>query len=122
MGQLFRNAVRGRNQNRFVIETHSEHMVLRIRRLIREGLLTPEMVEILYVNNQEFEDATEIGREVVYTTLNSHVVNLRLDELGDFLDPWPNGFFDERFEELSSMRLNRDVDLDETGGFGIAVE
>jgi len=120
MGQLFRNAVRGRNQNRFIIETHSEHLILRIRRLIREGLLTPDMVEVLYVNNQEFTYDESSDTEVLYTTLNSQVLSLRLDEYGDFIDPWPNGFFDERFEELSSTQNRRMEQVDETGGFGIA--
>ena len=120
MGQLFRNAVRGRNQNRFIIETHSEHLILRIRRLIREGLLTPDMVEVLYVNNQEFTYDESSDSEVLYTTLNSQVLSLRLDEYGDFIDPWPNGFFDERFEELSSTQNRHMAQVDETGGFGIA--
>ncbi len=47
-------------------------------------------------------------------------MSLRLDEYGDFIDPWPNGFFDERFEELSSTQNRRMEQVDETGGFGIA--
>lgn len=117
MGQLLRNAVSGRNQNRFIIETHSEHLILRIRRLIRQKLISPEMVQILYVNNQEVEDVP--GENLTLTTtLHSHVLALRLDRHGDFIDPWPNGFFDERFEELDTWGEEVNESLDATGGFG----
>jgi predicted ATPase len=117
MGQLLRNAVSGRNQNRFIIETHSEHLILRIRRLIRQKLIDPEMVQILYVNNQEVEDAPGESPTLT-TTLHSHVLALRLDRYGDFIDPWPNGFFDERFEELDTWGEDVNYSLDATGGFG----
>jgi predicted ATPase len=72
--------------NQLIVETHSEHLMLRVQRRIREGALSPDSVAVLYV------DQTETGR--------GGVTRLRLDAQGDFLDEWPHGFFDERLDEL----------------------
>jgi predicted ATPase len=72
--------------NQVLVETHSEHLVLRLRRRIREGTLESDRVAVLYVDT----DADGASR----------VTRLRLDDQGDFLDEWPAGFFDERLEEL----------------------
>jgi hypothetical protein len=74
------------------------------------------MVQILYVNNQEV-DGENLSQPLT-TTLHSHVLSLRLDSHGDFIDPWPNGFFDERFEELDTWGEDVTESLDVTGGFG----
>jgi len=73
------------NGNRFIIETHSEHMVLRMQKLVREKKLKPEDVAIIYVKRGEN---------------GSTVERLRLDEDGDFIDEWPGGFFPERLSEF----------------------
>ncbi|MCC6694824.1 MAG: DUF3696 domain-containing protein [Candidatus Hydrogenedentes bacterium] len=73
------------NHKRFLIETHSEHLILRLQRLVRSGVLKPDDVAVLYVSR---------GKE------GSDVTQLRLDENGDFLDDWPGGFFPERLREL----------------------
>jgi len=73
------------NNNQFVVETHSEHTVLRLQRLIRRGDLTPEDVAVLYASRGP--NGTNVQR-------------LRLDAKGEFLDPWPDGFFPERIDEL----------------------
>jgi len=117
VGQLLRDAVTGQNQNRFLIETHSEHLILRIRRLIRQGLMDPKLVRILYVNNQESEIADPLTKSQMISSLESNIITLRLDDRGDFIDPWPNGFFDERLEELPGWENNDDI-MDQTGGFG----
>jgi predicted ATPase len=72
--------------NQFLIETHSEHLVLRLQRLIRDGVLKPEDVSIIYVSR---------GSE------GSRVQRLALDSEGDFIDEWPGGFFPERLRELN---------------------
>lgn len=69
----------------WIVETHSETMVLRLQRRIREKRLAPDQVCVLYV------DPGEDG---------STVQRLRLDDHGDFIDDWPHGFFDESFKEL----------------------
>lgn len=71
--------------NRFVVETHSEHLILRIQRRIREQQLSADDVAVYYVQSD---------------TSNVHVQRLELSYEGEFLNDWPNGYFDERINEL----------------------
>ena len=83
------------NNTMMLLETHSEHLLLRLLRRIRESnqsvnevnasVITQESVSVQYV--QPTPEGTQFSR-------------LRIDDEGDFLDEWPNGFFDERDEEL----------------------
>ena len=83
------------NDKTFLIETHSEHIVLRILRRIRE-------------NNQEttspsFESINPDQVSITYLESTADGVitkRLQITEDGDFENDWPNGFFDERDEEL----------------------
>ncbi|PRB43000.1 hypothetical protein CQ020_05760 [Arthrobacter sp. MYb23] len=72
--------------NQVIVETHSEHLILRIQRRVREGSLDPNQVAVVYVDQTPSGEAT--------------VQRLRIDSNGDFLDEWPNGFFDDRLEEI----------------------
>jgi len=83
LGSLFAEGIK--KGNRFIIETHSEHLILRLQKLIRTGELKPDDVAVAYVAR---------GPE------GSTVEQLRLDEKGDFIDDWPGGFFPERLKEL----------------------
>jgi predicted ATPase len=76
------------NANQVIVETHSEHLLLRLQRRIREGLIPAEHVAVQYVEAATGDhDGAQIRR-------------LRLDDQGFFLDPWPGGFFDESLDEL----------------------
>lgn len=87
LGDLFLEATRSDGQaNQLVVETHSEHLILRIQRRIREERLDPNAVAVLYVDQDDQGEAI--------------ISRLRIDEDGDFIDEWPGGFFDERLEEL----------------------
>ncbi len=70
----------------WILETHSEAMILRIQRRIRDGSLDPKDVSVLYVQNDGGDSST--------------AQRLRLDEEGRFLDEWPDGFFDESLREM----------------------
>ena len=85
LGDLLAEAIKEPRQNQFIIETHSEHLILRLQRLIRNKLLEPEDVSVIYVSRGA--DGAKAER-------------LHLDEEGDFADEWPNGFFLERLREL----------------------
>lgn len=76
----------GGRGNQMIVETHSEHLMLRVQRRIREGSLNPAQVSVVYVDQD--------------TNGHTSVNQLRIDSDGDFLDEWPNGFFDERLDEL----------------------
>ena len=96
LGDLLIDAATGDGARRtFLIETHSEHLILRLLRRIREtteGELADEaprfssdQLSVIYVENTH--DGVKIRR-------------LRVDEAGEFRDRWPKGFFAERMEEL----------------------
>ena len=100
IGDLFIRAATGNPGNpstgkSLIIETHSEHIMLRLLRRIRETTddelppgvagLTPEDLSVIYV-----ESADEGIR----------FRPLRVDAEGEFLDRWPRGFFEERAGEL----------------------
>ena len=97
LGDLFINAALGDQKNTFIIETHSEHLILRLMRRMRETAngnlpvdmpqVSPNDVSILYVQ------PTDTG---------SVVRVLELDAEGQLLDPWPGGFFEEGFRERFS--------------------
>jgi predicted ATPase len=73
--------------NQVIVETHSEHLLLRLQRRIREGMLSAQDVSVVYVDLQAGDQ-------------EAHALPLRLDSNGYFLDEWPQGFFDERMDEL----------------------
>ncbi|MCE9564362.1 MAG: AAA family ATPase [Planctomycetes bacterium] len=84
LGDLFVESA-AKHGNQFILETHSEHLALRIQRRIREGSVNPEDVCVLYV---------ERGHD------GSTVTRIPLDRDGDFTDGFPGGFFTERLQEL----------------------
>jgi predicted ATPase len=69
-----------------IAETHSENMVLRLQKRIREGKLSREKVAILYADR----DAQG----------NNQITELTLDEDGDFNEAWPLSFADVRVQDL----------------------
>lgn len=96
LGDLFIESVGNEHQpRRFLIETHGEHLMLRLLRRIREtaeGELPPEANHVLPDDVAVYYvDRTPDGVTVT---------RLRIDETGEFIDRWPNGFFRERGKEL----------------------
>jgi len=85
------------NNNEFMIETHSEHMLLRIMKRMRhtaegkvkdESLkLTPDDICLLYVDSHK-------GK--------TFIRELKLDNDGILQSKWPNGFFEESYNEMFS--------------------
>lgn len=86
LADLLIDGALGNQETQSIIETHSEHMILRIQRRIRGGRISPKDVAIYYI------DASDRA--------GSFVVKLNLDKNGDFTTPWPNGFFPERIDEI----------------------
>ena len=85
LGDLLIEAIQESRRNQFIIETHSEHLALRLQRRVREKKLSPQDISIVFVSRGP-NGAT--------------VQPLRLDEDGDFMDEFPGGFFPERLREL----------------------
>ena len=97
LGDLFISTIAEEQEHcRFFLETHGEHLILRMLRRIRETSenelpeghrgLKPDEIAVYYVER------------------NSHGVKvhqMRIDETGEFIDKWPKGgFFRERAKEL----------------------
>lgn len=100
MGDLFICAVNNgadflSSRKSLIIETHSEHIMLRLLRRIREttdGELPPGTIGL---------NADDLS--VIYVEDGDSGVRfrpLRVDEEGEFRDQWPDGFFEERAGEL----------------------
>ncbi|MBU1618426.1 MAG: AAA family ATPase [Gammaproteobacteria bacterium] len=85
LADLFIESTKSEKNNQWIIETHSEALMLRIQKRIREGVISKDMVSVLYI------DVGESGAQVT---------SLHLDDEGDFLTHWPNGFFEERLNEV----------------------
>jgi energy-coupling factor transporter ATP-binding protein EcfA2 len=85
LGDLLIEGTKEPRRNQFLIETHSEHLALRLQRRVRERQISPNDISILYVSRGEG---------------GSTVTQLKLDENGDFMDEFPGGFFPERLREL----------------------
>ena len=98
LGDMFIRSALGEQKNTLLLETHSEHLMLRILRRIREtseneplpeGIpaIYPEDVAVLYVQPGE-------GNE------GAQVIEIPVTADGDFAEKWPRGFFTERAKEL----------------------
>jgi predicted ATPase len=85
LGDLLVEAIQPPRCNQFVIETHSEHLILRLQRRVRERRLLASDISVVAVSR---------GPE------GSVATALRLDDDGDFMDEFPGGFFPERLREL----------------------
>lgn len=86
LAELFLDAVRKSDSTRFLIETHSETFLLRLRRHIAQGL-DPATVAVYFVEQQ---DGVSTARRIT------------IDENGN-LDHWPEGVFAEDFEETREL-------------------
>jgi hypothetical protein len=92
LGDLFIEASTSRQ---LIVETHSEHLILRLLRRIRETTenelpdgvraFSADELSVLYVENEP--EGVRIRR-------------LRVNERGEFQERWPKGFFAERMGEL----------------------
>lgn len=94
LGDLFIKGAKKHGIN-FLVETHSEHLILRLLRRIRETTenevppgaigIKPNDVAVIYVQS---------------TDAGVALLPLPIDDTGEFTTRWPKGFFDERAEEL----------------------
>jgi len=96
LGDLFLEAALRDAGNFFIIETHSEHLLLRIMRRMREWAsvgsedpssfpVTPEVVGVWYVDADDWQT---MARE------------MPLNVYGKLIKPWPGGFFEEGLREV----------------------
>ncbi|MCB5911287.1 DUF3696 domain-containing protein [Streptomyces pinistramenti] len=86
IADLYTDAVQQSNV-RFLVETHSENFLLRLRRRVAEKRLRPEDLRIYFV---EQGDGSAFLRQI------------QVDALGN-IDYWPTGIFAEDFEEVRAL-------------------
>ena len=81
------------NQQTYIIETHSENFLLRLRNLVIKNPygFTKDDVIIYWIENAEIE-----GQELREITI---------DDEGELSD-WPEGVFNENLKEISQMRAS----------------
>jgi hypothetical protein len=97
LGDLFIESALGTNANRVLLETHSEHLLLRVMRRIRAASGRHDEAEGLAKPARESVSNGDVAvLYVVPRAGGSEVRDLCLNEYGDFEVPWPNGFFAER--------------------------
>jgi AAA ATPase domain len=85
IGDLLVDTVKN-NKHQFLIETHSEHLILRLRKLVREGKLKASDLCVVHVRRGKMGSIAE---------------RIRVNDDGSFADEWPGGFFPERIRELT---------------------
>ena len=95
IGDLFVRATNKADERFFLLETHSEHLLLRLMRRMRETqdgaspapdlTLAPDSITILFVETFE-------GRSIYR--------EMPLNERGELVKAWPGGFFEEDMNEL----------------------
>lgn len=86
IADLYVDAVQD-SQVRFLVETHSENFLLRLRRRVAEQRLGAEDVKIYFV--EQVEGSATLRK-------------IEVDALGN-LDYWPRGVFAEDFEEVRAL-------------------
>lgn len=93
VGDLLIEAALGKSRKVVLVETHSEHLILRILRRIRQtkqgypfkGIaVRPQHVITLYVEPKDGQTSP---------------FEIAIGEDGEFLQPWPDKFFDQDYEE-----------------------
>ena len=76
---------------RLLVETHSEGVLLRVRRRIAEGKVNPDDVGLCYVDRDD---------------RGSTLRPIKIDHKGD-LSWWPYGVFLERLEDAKAIAVAR---------------
>ena len=113
LANLFIKSSKERN-NVFILETHSEHMVLRLKRLQQQNSVLGFNLSNVNRNRTSknrqpplaplWKDISiSVGISVVELDGNpkSSIISLvSFNDDGDFNTPWPGGFFPERYVEL----------------------
>lgn len=87
LGDLFIDSVINNSEKTFILETHSENLLQRILRRVREGKISHEAISVLYVQPGTEDEGAK-------------VINLRINAEGKFLDRWPEGFFEPRMNDV----------------------
>ncbi|MDB2686974.1 DUF3696 domain-containing protein [Mariniblastus sp.] len=101
MGDLFIESHHKR-RNQFILETHSEHLILRLLRRIRES--GQENTEALQRLRTDDLAIYYLQQEKGSTTVR----RIDVDNKGEFIQPWPDDFFEIDFNERFGIDRGKD--------------
>jgi predicted ATPase len=90
LGDFFTDLLKKKVQS--IIETHSEHLILRLQQHVLDGTIKPEDICFLYVHAPNDKKT---------------IIQLMLDDNGKFIKDWPGGFFPERLHEAQKIAQKR---------------
>jgi len=99
LGDVFIQSALGDQKNKFLIETHSEHLLLRIMRRMRETYEKRNPDDIPGVRP---DDVAVLFVEPIKDKSFSIVREIPLNERGELVKAWPGGFFEEGLREVFS--------------------
>lgn len=88
LAELFANSANSQGC-KYILETHSENIILRLRRLVVEGSLSSDDVIIYWIDDENGPGST--------------VKTITIDNDGEMSD-WPTGVFSEDYEEVIAIR------------------
>lgn len=89
--------------SQFILETHSESMLLRLQKRIRNGDISADLVSIIYVDSVEDfgDDSLPVDSKTSSGKQYWNVISeISLDNYGDVIDPFPESFASLRLEDL----------------------
>ncbi len=89
LAQLFAESIKEDKNKKYLIETHSQNFILRLRRLVAEGYLNENDLGIYYV---EFDEVSNEG----------NLKEIKVDD-GGGVDWWPNTIFSETSVETRAI-------------------
>jgi predicted ATPase len=94
LAQRFAESYVEDNNRRYLIETHSENFVMRLRTIVAQGLLKPEDLAIYYVDFHEGKNESTLRK-------------IEVDNDGE-VEWWPTGIFNESLNEVIELRKAQD--------------
>lgn len=101
LAQRFVDSILEDNNKRYLIETHSQNFVLRIRRLIAEGRISHDVFALYYTEYDQ-------------NTRSSSLKQIEIDSKGNILNnDWPKGIFSEASVEVRGI-LNAQMEFVDT--------
>lgn len=92
LAQLFADSIKDDSNKKYLIETHSESFILRLRKLIvdKNHLLTKDDINLYYINYNEENN-------------ESFLKNIKIDHEGE-VEWWPEDVFNESLKEVIGIR------------------
>jgi len=70
----------------WIVETHSEIILLRLLKLIRKGELDSNNLRVYYFDNKDKE--------------GSEIKRMHISKEGELITQWPEGFFSNEIDEV----------------------